>query len=705
MLVDVVRQRNDKLFRRVAALFVLFIAACGLTHLLAVWTIWYPMYRLEGLAKAITAAFSVTTAIVLMRLCPLLQRLPSIADLESEIAERRRVEMELRTREEGFHLLLESIEDYAVYRLDPEGLVRSWNRGAERIKGYTEEEILGRHFSCFYTPEDVAAGKPAEALRIVNEMGKYEAEGWRIRKNGSRFWAHATVRPMHDPAGGTTGYAKITRDLTESHELETRFQTLLEAAPDAFLIVSRSGRIEFINARGETLFGYARAEVLGKSVDIFNPERVREAQALCREAIFCGSGRAEGGADQELWGLRKDGSEFSLEFTLSPLETREGRVFLFAIRDITERKKTEMRFRALLESAPDAMVIVNGKGIIELVNAETERLFCYSREELTGRTLDVLIPGHLREAHKQHRAGYFQDPKPRQMGAGLDLWAQRKDGSLFPVEISLSPLEGPGGISVTAAIRDTTERRQAAKLLAEKVAELRHTNEELQQFAHIASHDLQEPLRMVASYTQLLANRYKGRLGADADEFIAYAVDGTKRMKSLIEDLLAYSRTGRSAAPPAEFASDEALRSAVHNLGAAIHETGAQITHDCLPTITAVPSQVVQIFQNLLGNSIKYRGDRAPRIHVSAAVDRMRVDLFSITDNGIGIDPKYFQRIFAIFQRLHGRDEYEGTGIGLAICKRILQGNGGRIWVRVRAGAWLDLPFLHHAYEVIRLCD
>ena len=806
VLIDVVRPRKDILFRRVAVLFVLFIAACGMTHLLSVWTIWYPMYRLEGLAKALTAVFSVTTAIVLVRLLPLIQRLPSIADLEHEIAERSHAEDELRTREEGFHQLLESIEDYAVYRLDREGRVQSWNKGAERIKGYAESEIVGRHFSCFYAPEDVAAGKPAEALRIVDQTGKYESQGWRVRKDGSQFWAHVTVRPMHDPTGDTRGYAKITRDMTEARELESKFQVLLEAAPDAFLIVNRAGVLNFINARGEALFGYARAEVLGKSIDIFNPERVREVQAAYREFIFSGSGRAEGGADQELWGLRKDGSEFPLEFTLSPLDTKDGRVFLFAIRDITERKKTEarfralmesapdalvisdgaglieltnlqaerlfgysraemigqpveiliprdlksgyqrdsnqffenggghpmglgmdlrarrkdgseipveisfsplegpngismtaairditerrkseMRFRALLESAPDAMIIVNCEGTIELINAEAERLFGYSREELIGKILATLIPEHLREAHKQHRAGYFKDPKPRQMGAGLDLWAQRKDGSLFPVEISLSPLEGFDGISVTAAIRDTTERRQAAKLLAEKISELRHSNEELQQFAHIASHDLQEPLRMVASYTQLLANRYKGKLGADADEFIGFAVDGTKRMKELIEDLLTYSRTGKNAMPPREISSKEALATALRNLRASIEETGAQIDQDDLPTVTAVQSQLVQVFQNLIGNSIKYRGNKTPHIHISAAtLDAEWV--FSVADNGIGIDSKYFERIFVIFQRLHGRDEYEGTGIGLAICKRILQQQGGRIWVESEPG-------------------
>jgi PAS domain S-box-containing protein len=685
VLWQVMRKRKESEFRWVALLFGMFNGIRCLTQSLGVWPFWHPFYELHWGFRVATAALAVSTAVVLARSLPALHRLPSATDLEKEIKERRSAEEAALEKEERLRNFVESVQDYAMYMIDLHGVIRSWNSGAERMTGYAAEEIIGHNCSRFLLPEDVSAGRAEKSLQIVKETGRFEEENRLLRKDGSPLLAHITMRPLLGPTGNLRGFSKVVRDITDSRELETRFQVLLEAAPDAFLIVNRAGSIEFINAQGEKIFGYAREEVLGKSVDMFNPERVREMQAVYRDQLFSGSGRAEGGADVELWGLRKDGTEFPLEFTLSPLDTREGRVFLFAIRDITERKKAETRFRTLLESAPDAMVIVNSDGCIELANLQTEKLFGYSRLELAGKSVDTLVPHSLQGAHAGHRAEFFRNPKKREMGANLDLMALRKDGSQFPVEISLSPLESQGGISVTAAIRDISERREAARQLAEKMTELHQSNEALEQFAHIASHDLQEPLRMVASYTQLLSRRYKGRLDADADEFIDFAVDGTQRMKRLIEDLLLYSRAGKGAPPVVEFDANGSLREAVGNLHAAIEESHAEVTSDLLPTLVAVESQLVQLLQNLIGNAIKYRGERVPKVHVSAEAG-CREWIFSVADNGIGIDPKYFERIFQIFQRLHGRGDYAGTGIGLAICKRILQQQGGRIWLESEPG-------------------
>jgi light-regulated signal transduction histidine kinase (bacteriophytochrome) len=245
----------------------------------------------------------------------------------------------------------------------------------------------------------------------------------------------------------------------------------------------------------------------------------------------------------------------------------------------------------------------------------------------------------------------------------------------------LSPLVSREGTLVTAAIRDIRVRKEAEALLLKTVGELKRSNDELKHFAYVASHDLQEPLRMVASYTQLLAKRYRGKLDSDADDFIAYAVDGCNRMQQMIRDLLTYSGAGTSAIGLQTISSELALHAALANLRVAIEESGALVSHDSLPTVTTDDSQLTQVFQNLVGNAIKYRGPEVPRIHVSARTDGRKERIFSVRDNGMGIDPQYFDRIFVLFQRLHGRGEFAGTGIGLSICKKILERLGGRIWV------------------------
>ncbi len=243
-------------------------------------------------------------------------------------------------------------------------------------------------------------------------------------------------------------------------------------------------------------------------------------------------------------------------------------------------------------------------------------------------------------------------------------------------------------MAAALAEKETQLRAYAAELeqrVQERTAELARSNHDLEQFAYVASHDLQEPLRMVSSYTQLLAKRYKGQLDADADEFIAYAVEGAARMQTLINDLLAYSRVGLRGKPFERTPTADVLEQALAGLQIALQEQAALVTHDNLPVVAGDASQLVQLFQNLIGNAIKFRGEAPPRVHVSAR-DAGREWVFAVRDNGIGFDPQFAERIFVIFQRLHTRAEYPGTGIGLAICKKIVERHGGRIWVESRTG-------------------
>jgi light-regulated signal transduction histidine kinase (bacteriophytochrome) len=305
---------------------------------------------------------------------------------------------------------------------------------------------------------------------------------------------------------------------------------------------------------------------------------------------------------------------------------------------------------------------------------------------LVGKQVKNIIPEGFAERLIADGARSTAEALAQQMGTGIELFGRRKNGSEFPIEIMLSPLESADGIVVTAAIRNITVRKKADSQLVQKVEELKRSNEDLERFNYVASHDLQEPLRMVASYTQLLASRYHGKLDAEADEFIGFAVDGCNRMQGLIQDLLAYSRAGTDGKALQKRSSEDALSNALKNLSGTIEESGALVTHDALPEITTNDTQLAQVFQNLVGNAIKYHGTEVPAVHISVTRKNLEEWTFSVRDNGLGIEAQYFERIFILFQRLHGRTEFKGTGIGLAICKKIVEGLGGRIWVESQLG-------------------
>jgi PAS domain S-box-containing protein len=467
-------------------------------------------------------------------------------------------------------------------------------------------------------------------------------------------------------------------------QTEAKYHGLLEAAPDAMVVVNQNGEIVLLNIRAEAQFGYSGDELLGQLVTTIIPEGF--AERLIADDL---RSPAEASAQQigtgiELYGRRKNGGDFPIEIMLSPLHSAEGILVTAAIRDITTRKdaekrlaQAEARYRGLLEAAPDAMVVVNQDGEIVLLNIRAEAQFGYSRDELLGQLVTTIIPEGFAERLIADDLRSPAEASAQQIGTGIELYGRRKSGDDFPIEIMLSPLHSAEGILVTAAIRDITTRKRAEA----HSRELSRSNEELEQFAYIASHDLQEPLRMVTSYTQLLSRRYKGQLDADADEFIAFAVDGASRMKQLIQDLLAYSHVGTKSIDPRDISSEHALEQALANLRGAIEQSSAQVTHDGLPVVLADEMQLVQLFQNLIGNAIKYQTREIPLVHISAVRSGAGRWMFSVRDNGIGIDPRYFEKIFGVFQRLHGRDEFAGTGIGLAICKKIVERHGGAISV------------------------
>ncbi|HEU0012925.1 MAG TPA: ATP-binding protein [Longimicrobium sp.] len=356
-------------------------------------------------------------------------------------------------------------------------------------------------------------------------------------------------------------------------------------------------------------------------------------------------------------------------------------------------RRSEEKFAGIIAISADAVVSVDEEQRIVLFNQGAEQIFGWTADEIIGQRLEVLIPHRLRPTHEQHVRRFGEGSvSARRMGERGQVMGQRRNGETFPADASISRLDLGGTRLFTAVVRDVTERRRAEEALARQADELARSNAELEQFAYVASHDLQEPLRMVASYTQLLARRYRGRLDDDADEFISYAVDGVTRMQALINDLLAYSRVGRREITITRVDLGALLARVLVILGPAIEEAGAAVTHDPLPTVHADAGQLGQLLQNLVGNALKFHGDDPPRVHVGAERGDGEWHLW-VADNGIGIDPEFQDRIWVIFQRLHSRAEYPGTGIGLAICKKIVERHGGRIWLDSAPGRGATFHF------------
>lgn len=458
-----------------------------------------------------------------------------------------------------------------------------------------------------------------------------------------------------------------------ANQADDRFRSIVEAIPSAIVLVDRDRRIRFVNRKAEALFGYAREELLGAEVETLIPARFQQGHARHVAEFFARPETRAMGAGRDLFGRRKNGEEVPIEIGLSPIDTTEGLCTLASIIDITERRRAQERFELVVEASPSAMIMIDAARRIRLVNRRAEELFGYSRAEFIGQPIEMLVPERYRPGHPDHVAAFVARPEARPMGAGRELFGVRKDGVEVPVEIGLTPIDAPDGHFVVASIIDITERKRAED-------ELRRSNAELEQFAYVASHDLQEPLRMVANYTELLAQRYGGQLDERADKYIRYASDGARRMQRLVADLLAYSRVGSQGKALAPVDAAQVLAAVTHSLQRLMREAGAMVETGPLPRVMADEGQLHQLLQNLISNAIKFRSEAPPRVRVSAEPGGLRWT-FRVTDNGIGIDMQYAQRIFQMFQRLHELGRYEGSGIGLAIAKRIVERHGGTIWI------------------------
>jgi PAS domain S-box-containing protein len=579
ILLWIVRKRRDLPFSWMFVLFGLFIVACGSTHVMEIWNLWHGDYWLAGFFKAITAAASICTAILLASLVPRALALPNIsqwadanAQLEAQMRERRDVELDLRISEASYRELAELLEltQDAIFVRSLEGKILYWNRGAEKLYGWRKDEVQGK---------------------VAHEL---------LRTVFPKPWSE-----MH---------------------------------ADVVLNGSWEGELMHYRRDGGALIVSTR------------------------------------------WVLRKDGA---------------GRpaAILASNRDVTLRKREEDKFRNLLESAPDAMVIVDGAGDIQLVNAQTEKLFGYSRQEMIGRPVELLIPKRYHDRHAGHRDAYSQIPRPRSMGAGLELHGVRKDGAEFLVEISLSPLQTEAGILISSAIRDVTEQRAAQEelerqraALARSNAELTAANKELEAFSYTVSHDLRAPLRHIDGFARILKDEHAESLSDQAVRYLDRILQAANHMGHLVDDLLNLAHISRKEIVGQKVDIDDLARQAIEEVPQEAESRDIEWRIEPLPELECDPGLLKLVLINLLSNAVKFtRGCQPAVIEVGTRQIEGATAIY-VRDNGVGFDQKYADKLFGVFQRLHRQEDFEGTGIGLATVQRIIHRHGGAIWAEAELG-------------------
>lgn len=474
---------------------------------------------------------------------------------------------------------------------------------------------------------------------------------------------------------------------------ERRFRALLEAAPDSMVIVEPQGTIVMVNAQAELLFGYPRDDLLGQPVERLVPERFRDIHPFHRNQYTQSPKPRPMGADLELFAIRKDGSEFPVEISLSPMEFEEESLIIAAIRDITERKRAEAQFRGLLESAPDAMVVVDEQGVIQLVNSQTENLFGYDRLEVLGQPVEVLVPKRFRKRHARHRDGYYGPHPVRPMGIDLELFGLRKNGTEFPVEISLSPLETESGLLVIAAIRDVTQRKRmeedVQKLnedLKQRAAQLEAANKELEAFSYSVSHDLRAPLRSIDGFSHVLLEDFSEQLPDEGRNYLERVRAAAQRMAVLIDDLLNLSRVTRTPLQPRFINLSRMAEEVIQSLRESYPERQVTFAADPDLMVEGDPHLLHIVLENLLSNAWKFTSKKKEARVEFGQKPHARERTFYVRDNGVGFDMAYADKLFGVFQRLHSVSEFPGTGVGLATVQRIIAIHGGQIWAESAEG-------------------
>jgi PAS domain S-box-containing protein len=632
-----------------------------------------------------------------------------------------------------------ALDQHAIVAMtDVQGTINYVNEKFCAISQYTKDELIGQNHRILNSGHH-----PREFFRQMYHTiasGKvWHGEIKNQAKDRSIYWVDTTIVPFMSPEGKPFQYVAIRADITDrkrgeealKESLATSDRALRELADQKFALDQHAivavtdvqGTITYVNDKFCDISKYPKVELIGQNHRILNsghhPKEFFQQmyQMIAKGKVWHG----------EIRNRAKDGSIYWVDTTIVPFVGAEGKPRQYvAIRaDITERKKAEEvreRLAAVVESSEDAIIGKSLDGTIIAWNRGAEKVFGYPSSEAVGRSiLFLLLPERANE-----ETGILERIALGQGVEHFETTRVRKDGTHIDISATISPIRDKAGMVVGASqiARDITERKRADQEIQrlnnemerrnaeletqtvelqkardelevrvnERTEELASANQvlersniELQQFAYIASHDLQSPLRSISGFVQLLKSEYNGKLDKQADDWIRRTVQAIGQMQTMIRDVLAYSRVDSRSRPFAPTAFLDVFNEAVALLESSIHDAGGQVVCDELPVVMGDRSQLVQLMQNLIGNGLKYHGDKSPNVHVSAKRDGNEW-AFSVRDNGIGIDPKYHERIFEIFKRLHDQTEYPGTGIGLAVCRRVVTRHGGRIWLQSEAG-------------------
>jgi PAS domain S-box-containing protein len=598
-----------------------------------------------------------------------------------------------------FRMLIDGVKDYAIFMLDLSGRISSWNAGAERILGYRADEIVGQHVSRFYDEEERYTGKAEREMELALTEGRYEEEGWRFRKDGTPFWANVVITALHDEHGVLHGYAKVTRDLSERREAEQQlrkseelFRTMVAGVKDyAIFLLDPKGYVVTWNAGAERIKQYQAEEIIGQHFSRFyTPEDIAAGKTEAELDIAARTGKYE----EEGWRVRKDGTRFWASVVLTALFDERGalRGYAKVTRDITERRESE-RIRSIVDNVVDGIVTFDEQGVIESFNPAAEQIFGYQAEELMGENVRLLSPEGRTEWLELATSG---------QRASSELQGRRKDGSVFAMDLAIGGFHFQGRRAYTGVVRDITERRKneeqlrfyAAELAASN-AQLARSNQELDEFAYIASHDLKEPLRGIHNYATFVLEDHGSLLPEEGREKLGTLTRLAQRLEELLDSLLQFSRVGRVELAVQEISLDELLAKTLSTLQFTLEEQKVEVRIPRpLPVVRCDRVRVGEVFYNLLSNAIKYNDKPHKVVEIGWQERPGAAPVFSVRDNGIGMREKHFDAIFRIFKRLHGRDKFGGgTGVGLTIVKKIVERHGGRIWIESTPGEGTTFSF------------